>query len=62
MEEQPIQVLPPVVLQMLASKTRVRIDKARRLLGYEPAFDFARGMERTAAWARWANLAEETPA
>jgi nucleoside-diphosphate-sugar epimerase len=58
-EEKPIQVMPPVVLQMLASKTRARIDKARRLLGYEPAFDFAAGMERTAGWAQWAQLAAD---
>jgi len=60
-EERPIQMLPPVVLEMLAAKTRVRIDKARKLLGYEPAFDFAGGMARTAAWARWARLVQETP-
>jgi hypothetical protein len=35
---------------------RVRIDKARRLLGYRPAVDFALGMEMTEKWARWANL------
>ncbi len=58
-EQKPIQVLPPVVLRMLAAKTRARIDKAQRLLGYEPAFDFATGMERTAAWARWAQLAPQ---
>ena len=39
-----------------AAKTRVRIDKARRLLGYEPAFALNGGMELTEQWARWANL------
>jgi len=58
-EPKPVQVLPPAVLAMLAAKTRARVDKARRLLGYEPAFDFATGMERTHAWARWAGLARE---
>ena len=31
-------------------------DKARRILGFAPQFDFARGMDLTAAWAEWANL------
>jgi len=33
-----------------------RIDKARRLLGYEPRIDFAEGMARTVAWIRWARF------
>jgi nucleoside-diphosphate-sugar epimerase len=37
-------------------RTRVRIDKAKRLLGYRPAFDFESGMALTERWARWANL------
>jgi hypothetical protein len=34
----------------------VRIDKARRILDYQPAFDFSHGMQLTERWARWANL------
>jgi nucleoside-diphosphate-sugar epimerase len=52
----PIHHLPPETVDFFAARTRVRIDKARRLLGYEPAFPFERGMELTEAWARWANL------
>lgn len=52
----PIHPLTPQMIGFFAAKTRVRIDKARRLLGYEPAFSFARGMELTEQWARWANL------
>lgn len=33
------------------------IDRARRALGYDPRIGFAEGMERTAAWIRWARLA-----
>jgi hypothetical protein len=40
----------------MASKTRVSTDKARRVLGFTPKFDFTRGMELTGAWAAWANL------
>jgi nucleoside-diphosphate-sugar epimerase len=54
--EPPIHLLHPSKIDFMASKTRVRIDKARRVLGVEPQFDFARGMKLTAAWAEWANL------
>jgi nucleoside-diphosphate-sugar epimerase len=55
-KELPIQPLTPEMIGFFAAKTRVRIDKARRLLGYEPAFPLQRGMELTEQWARWANL------
>jgi nucleoside-diphosphate-sugar epimerase len=38
------------------ARCQISIDKARRLLGYQPQFDLAAGMERTGAWARWAGL------
>lgn len=52
----PIHPLTPQMIGFFAAKTRVRIDKARRLLGWEPAFSLERGMELTEQWARWANL------
>lgn len=52
----PINLMAPPALRMHAARTRVRIDKARSLLGYRPAFDLAAGMQRTEAWARWARL------
>jgi nucleoside-diphosphate-sugar epimerase len=54
--EPPIHLLHPSKIDFMASKTRVRIDKARRVLGLQPQFDFARGMALTGAWAEWANL------
>lgn len=60
-DELPILPLDPTMIAFLQAKTRVRIDKARRLLGFEPAFDLDRGMALTEAWARWANVVE-TPA
>jgi nucleoside-diphosphate-sugar epimerase len=54
-----VQSVHPKQAQFLAAKTVVRIDKARALLGYAPAFDLARGMAMTEAWARWANLLPE---
>jgi nucleoside-diphosphate-sugar epimerase len=44
--------------ELLSSRTRVRIDKARKLLGYEPKYDFATGMSVTAEFLRWANYCD----
>ena len=52
----PIHPLHPSKIAFMTSKTHVRIDKARRVLGFAPQFDFARGIDLTAAWAEWANL------
>ena len=54
--ERPLQLLAESDAIFQARKTRVAIGKAQRLLGYAPVFDLPRGMERTAAWVRWANL------
>jgi nucleoside-diphosphate-sugar epimerase len=51
-----IMPLSPSEIGFFAARTRVRIDKARRLLGYSPAFDLDSGMALTAAWAKWAGL------
>jgi nucleoside-diphosphate-sugar epimerase len=54
--EPPVLPLSPQMIDFFRARTRVRIDKARRLLGFQPAFDFAAGMDLTERWARWANL------
>jgi nucleoside-diphosphate-sugar epimerase len=51
----PIQAEHPKQVAFLAAKTEVSIDKARRLLGFEPAFDLDAGMALTEAYLRWAN-------
>ncbi len=43
----------PSRLLLYRAQTRVRIDKARRLLGYQPAFDLERGMALTAQFIKW---------
>ncbi len=48
--------LSPFWARFYAAKSRVRIEKARRVLGYAPAFDFDQGMALTKEWAEWANL------
>jgi nucleoside-diphosphate-sugar epimerase len=57
----PILPMDPAQVRFYAAKPEVRIDKARRVLGYEPRFDFATGMALTGQWARWANLADAAP-
>ena len=48
-------LLPPKRrLDLYTARCVVRIDKARRLLGYEPEFDLERGMERTTRYLHWA--------
>ncbi|HYC30789.1 MAG TPA: NAD-dependent epimerase/dehydratase family protein [Gemmatimonadales bacterium] len=46
----------PWLVRYLAKRARVRIHKARELLGYEPAFGLEAGMKLTEQWARWAGL------
>ncbi len=48
--------LRPWVVHYLAKRCRVRIDKARELLGYQPVFGLEEGMRLTQLWARWAGL------
>jgi predicted dehydrogenase/nucleoside-diphosphate-sugar epimerase len=52
----PFRVPSAPMIEFFAARARVRIDKAKRLLGYRPRFDLERGMNLTAAWARWAGL------
>jgi nucleoside-diphosphate-sugar epimerase len=54
---EPPLFLPEGLLRAVyASQAHIRMDKARRILGYEPAIDLDEGMARTAVWAREANL------
>jgi nucleoside-diphosphate-sugar epimerase len=52
------QPLSQAEVYMLTTFERVRfsIEKARRMLGYDPKIDFSEGMERTTAWIKWARL------
>lgn len=50
-------ILPDLVsLPQFTSPTRVSIEKARKLLAYQPQYDLARGMSITEQWARWARV------
>jgi len=54
--EKPMQLMSPLEIEFYTAKTRIRIDKARQMLGFQPAFDLESGMRLTEQWARWANL------
>ncbi len=44
------------LIEAQTARARVRIDRARQILGYAPAFDLARGMEVTGRYLEWTNL------
>ncbi|HWO42615.1 MAG TPA: NAD-dependent epimerase/dehydratase family protein [Candidatus Eisenbacteria bacterium] len=54
--DRPLELLDPLMIRFYRRKTAFRIDKARRLLGYEPRVSLDAGLELTGAWARWSNL------
>jgi predicted dehydrogenase/nucleoside-diphosphate-sugar epimerase len=43
-------------LKLYLAKARVSYEKAERMLGYKPQYDFERGMELTEQYVRWAGL------
>jgi len=57
-DKKPILPLHPSIIKVNAVKSRACIDKAKRLLGYQPAFDFESGMQLTEQWAKWANYSD----
>jgi nucleoside-diphosphate-sugar epimerase len=52
----PLGPMRPWLVDYLGKRARVRIDKARELLGYRPEFNLQTGLMLTEAWARWAGL------
>ncbi|GBD98058.1 3 beta-hydroxysteroid dehydrogenase/Delta 5--_4-isomerase [bacterium BMS3Abin07] len=52
----PILLLHPSGVQFYTKKTKVCINKAKSLIGYQPCYDFEAGMHLTEQWAKWANL------
>lgn len=54
--EKKLAALRPDVLDRLTSKAVASTTKVRHMLGYEPLFGFAAGMELTEAWARLEGL------
>ena len=43
-------------LDIYTTNVAFSIEKARRVLGYDPNIDFAEGMDRATAWIKWARL------
>lgn len=56
LHEKSILPLARKEVDFFLARTRVRIDKAKHLLGYEPNSNLERGMELTEEWLRFANL------
>lgn len=54
--EKPLEPLDPLSIRLSRTKTVFCIDKAERLLGYEPQFSLEAGMRLTRRWAEWSNL------
>jgi nucleoside-diphosphate-sugar epimerase len=54
--EKPVELLDPLMIRLYQTKTIFRIDKAKRMLGYEPQFSLEAGMRLTRRWAQWSNL------
>ena len=52
----PLGPMRPWLVDYLGKRARVRVDKARALLGYRPEFNLQAGLALTEAWARWAGL------
>lgn len=55
----PLNIEPPIYRRRVDFFTKSRsftIDKGRRLLGYDPKFDYARGLKVTADWYKEQNL------
>ena len=54
--ESPPEFLPQKrLLDLYAAKCPIQINKARRILGYQPEFTLERGIEITARYLRWAH-------
>lgn len=52
----PPRLLPRGLARIYASSAVFSVEKARRVLGYDPAINFSEGMDRTQAWIKWARL------
>jgi nucleoside-diphosphate-sugar epimerase len=59
--EKPVEPLDPLMIRLYETKTIFRIDKAKRLLEYEPQFSLEAGMRLTRRWAQWSNLLGQAP-
>jgi nucleoside-diphosphate-sugar epimerase len=52
----PLIYPPPILIDYLAAEVAFSSEKAKRLLGYEPAVSLDEGMAITGQWAKWAHL------
>jgi nucleoside-diphosphate-sugar epimerase len=55
----PPAIPPESVMPLFTTRAIVSIDKAKRMLGYSPAFDFETGMKVTTRYLEWLNGANQ---
>ena len=55
-DEKPLLPFTNSQKRELRPQTRVKIDKAKKLLHYQPRFNLEQGMKLTELWAKYANL------
>ena len=55
-EEKLIFLMTQREVNFYLTKTRVKIDKAKKILGYQPKYNLEQGMEITEKWLRYANM------
>jgi len=55
-EEKPIFPMTQREINFYSAKTYVKIDKAKKILGYQPNYNLKQGMEITEKWSRDANI------
>ncbi len=49
-------LIQPSSVRLYSESRTFSVEKARRVLGYNPQVSFPEGMDRTATWIRWARL------
>ena len=54
--EKPILPITDSEIEFFRVRTRVRIDKAQELLGYQPQYDLDKGMAMTEKWLRFSQM------
>ncbi|MEX2402862.1 MAG: NAD-dependent epimerase/dehydratase family protein [Balneolales bacterium] len=57
----PVHAISDADIQFFKTKAHFKIDKAKKVLGYEPRYNFEDGMKLTELWAEAANLLDKNP-
>ena len=58
MEQKLIENEEKEILDLYISQSRVSIEKAKKILNYNPDYDFNKGMQLTGQYLEWAYIKE----